>query len=265
MKNKPTESDRHPRRLFLARSLKALAGVAAGVSAIDSPAASRRSSPRARAERTAFGEGAEETNPNAFVMHRMKFASLNPRSHWDSHKQSDDIFLQFVGRETSIPLSSLSWDERVVDIDDSVKIYESPFLFMSSTGKFRFSGGQVKALGEFFKRGGFLYGDECSGSNWSVEFYNAFKQQIPRALPGVEMKPMPKDHAIYRCLYDLPAPAPKPTGKMHPDLGLFHQDRLVSFLTPSDVHCGWGAPGYAPFQDACLKMGGNIVFYSLTH
>jgi hypothetical protein len=179
----------------------------------------------------------------------------------------DEILLDYLRRNTNIKTSKKRWNERVIRVDDYEKIYTNPILFMTSDGNFRFSKKEAETLGEFFKRGGFLYADDCWADNPPHDrFYRVFTEEIKKTLPGHEMKVMPYDHPIYHCFFDFKRGAPWTKGVRHRDMGLFYEGRLVAFLTAGDVHCGWGNRFVAPgMQEECLKFGVNLMVYALTH
>lgn len=207
-------------------------------------------------------------DPNGFTISRLRFFSGHVAENtWDEGPEGDDNVLAYLKRVTNIKVSRLNFKERAVGIDEYDKIHLHPFLLMTDSEDFVLNPKEAEALGEFFRRGGFLYADDCVDSATKGDhFYQAYRREIKKALPGCEMQPVPPDHEIYHCFFDFPGKAPYCSGQHDPDLGLFYQGRMVSFLTSVDVHCGWW---YPPFADArreqSLKMGVNIIIYALTH
>lgn len=210
-----------------------------------------------------------DDDPNALVFSRFQFTTLTSSvaDRWDVMPHFDEILLDYLRRNTNIKTSKKRWNERVIRVDDYEKIYTNPILFMTSDGNFRFSKKEAETLGEFFKRGGFLYADDCWADNPPHDrFYRVFTEEIKKTLPGHEMKVMPYDHPIYHCFFDFKRGAPWTKGVRHRDMGLFYEGRLVAFLTAGDVHCGWGNRFVAPgMQEECLKFGVNLMVYALTH
>ncbi len=79
------------------------------------------------------------------------------------------------------------------------------------------------------------------------------------------MRPVPRDHDIYHCIYDFPkGAAPYLQGEHQPDMGFFYDKRLVAFLTSGDMHCGW-EQGFTDTPELFHQMGANIVIHALTH
>jgi hypothetical protein len=211
----------------------------------------------------------QENDPNALVFSRFQFTTLTSSvsDRWDIKGEFDDILMDYVRQNTNIKITKKRFRERVIRVDDFEKIYTNPILFMTGEGNFRFSQKEAATLGEFFKRGGFLYADDCHATHPPHDrFFRVFLEEIKKTLPGHEMQVMPYDHPIYHCFYDFNRGAPWCKGGRHRDMGLFYEGRLVAFLTSGDVHCGWGNR-YTPagLQEPCLKFGVNLIVYALTH
>ncbi len=253
------------RRSFLKHSITGLAGTLApaGLSFAQAP------------------RGRGEEDPNLFVFPRLKFESLTHKGDlWNAHPDADEKFLNFLKTAINIKLSAKPWHERNIDIrelgrayskpEEKSRIYHTPFLFMTGEGKFLFQPNEAATLGEYFKRGGFLYADDCSSGGTGDYLYQCFIKEIQKALPGHKMEPVPFDHEINHCRFDFPNGAPRCRNrKPHRDMGLFYKGRLVAFLTNGDLHCGWANRFYGSdsqrVADTCYKMGTNIVLYALTH
>lgn len=208
-----------------------------------------------------------QADPNEFIFSRFKYVTLTSvADNWDTHPVGDERLLSYLRESTNVKVSPLSWEQRVVQVDDFSTLYKRPFLFMTGEGEFRFSDAEAEALGEHFRRGGFLYGDDCVAQHQD-HFFQAMMRELPRALPGYQWEPVPPDHEIYHCFFDMPGGrSPHCNGRVHPDQGIFMNGRLVAFLTSGDVHCGWVGRFWTPeLQEQCLKMGINIIVHSLTH
>jgi hypothetical protein len=214
-----------------------------------------------------------DEEPNVLVFARFKFKGHIPTpDEWDTLPSGDDNLLRFVARATNIPLSKKNWRERVVAVDDFEKMRTTPVLFMTGQVDFNFADEEIEAIGEYFKRGGFLYSDDCDAdSPQGLYFYPAFLREMQR-IPGLEVKPLPLDHEIYHCFYDFPSGSPwhiiksyqQSWPQRYPDMGIFLGERMVSFLTANDQHCAWA--GRRPFnQQEAFRMGTNIIVYALTH
>lgn len=207
-------------------------------------------------------------DPDEFIFSRFKYLTLTPGINvWDYAPDSDEIFLEFLRRETNIRVSTLPFYERAVAVDDFVTLYKHPFLFMTGEGEFELSAAEAGALGEHFQRGGFVYADDCIAHKTGDLFFQSCFREFPKALPGCAWEAMPPTHEIYHCHFDISGGRSPYLGRgvNHPDHGLFIKNRMVSLLTSTDVHCAWKGNRWKRFQPDALKLGVNIVMYALTH
>lgn len=220
-------------------------------------------------------------DPDAFVFSRLKFRTINAtQDEWDCGIDKEEALLAFLRNATSIKVSSKEFYARAVSIDDMRKahalpgrdsvVYTRPFLFMTGSGSFEFDKPEAETLGEYLRRGGFWYIDDCiSSPSHHSDFYRIFLREVKKIYPGTEMKPVPKEHPIYHCPFEMEDGAPHVQGESLPDMGLFIEDRMAVFLTSGDLHCGWlwEMTSRSPHPDKaiCRKMGTNIVTYALTH
>lgn len=209
----------------------------------------------------------QQAAPNEFIFSRFKYVTLTTvKDNWDVGPIADENLLALLREVTNVKVSPLTWEQRVVHVDDFETLYRRPFLFMTGGGEFRFSDAEATVLGEHFRRGGFLYADDCLEQKKDF-FFQAMLRELPKALPDCHWEPVPPDHEIYRCFYQIPGGhSPHCNGIFHPDQGMFVNGRLAAFLTSGDVHCGWTGRWYSQeLTEQSLRMGVNIIMYSLTH
>ena len=248
------------RRSFVKLGLQGLAASSAAA------AWGQRPSNMPRYERNPLDEG----DPNTFVFARFKFKGhQRTDDEWDVLPVGDENILRHVAGVTNIKLSKRTWKERVVEIDDFAKLYTTPFLFMTGQVDFHFEPDEAQALAEYFKRGGFIYADDCDADIDRMLFYEAYVREMEKIFPGHNVKPLPYDHDLFHCFYDIPDGSPWYRGEeslkaRYPDAALFYKDRMVTFLTGSDVHCRWALRRRDNHQES-LEMGTNIIVYALTH
>jgi hypothetical protein len=223
----------------------------------------------------------EPDDSDVFVFSRLQYRALAATQDlWDCGVDKEEDLLEFVRTRTNVKLSKKTFYERAISVrdlrdvyarpDSYTSVYTRPFLFMTGSGKFEFNDPETETLGEYLKRGGFWYVDDCiSTPNHTSDFYRIFLREARRIYPGREMEPVPHDHAIYHCAYDVPDGAPWVQGEHLPDMGLFVKNRLVVFLTAVDLHCGWRWEWTNRTKhtdkEICRKMGANIITYALTH
>lgn len=274
MRRHDTRFDMTTRRAFLKRGIQASATLLAasqGAAQAQPRREVRRDEDSAAAPSLRGGRRPlDDEDPNVFVFSRFKFkGKQRTQDEWDTLPSGDDNLLRHIAQATNIKLTKRRWEERVVEIDDFEKLYNTPFLFMTGQVDFTFEVDEAEALREYFKRGGFLYADDCDADVGRLLFYEAFTREIQKVLPGHKMERLPHDHELYHCFYDIPdgsswSPRQRAWEPKYPDSALFVDDRMVCFLTGSDQHCGWAQRRRELYNDA-LKLGTNIVVYALTH
>jgi hypothetical protein len=115
---------------------------------------------------------------------------------WYADPSSLPNFLGEFERRTGIPTASV---EKVIEPGDP-ELSSYPFLYMTGHGNISFSGLELERLRDHLLAGGFLYADDNYGMDES------FRKVVARLLPGRELVPVPLDHPIYSCFYELEGP-----------------------------------------------------------
>lgn len=82
--------------------------------------------------------------------------------------------------------------ERHINADDK-ELFDYPVIFMTGHFSFDLSDAQLKALGDYLRKGGVLVAEACCGKE---AFDTSFRQMVKKALDA-ELKPLPEDHPIY--------------------------------------------------------------------
>jgi len=180
---------------------------------------------------------------------------------WYADPSSLPNFLGEFERRTGIPTASV---EKVIEPGDP-ELSSYPFLYMTGHGNISFSGLELERLRDHLLAGGFLYADDNYGMDES------FRKVVARLLPGRELVPVPLDHPIYSCFYELDGP-PKiheHDGRPPEGLGIFEGERLILFYTyESDVGDGLEDPdvhGDPPEKrELAMRMAVNVFYYALT-
>ena len=194
----------------------------------------------------------------------------SPNNEWDIYPQADEDLLAFVRTNTRIPLSTKSWEEagcRYRGFRENDPL--APFFFMTGHVGFNLTERESNNLLEFFKRGGFIYADDCVPRPGSTLFYQAVKREFGK-IKGIRMERMPANHEIYQCFYEFRdgwAPYIHKPDDPGWDVGFYYGNHIVAFLTAGDIHCGWNDVPDNPkaTMEACDKMAVNIIIYALTH
>ncbi len=195
-----------------------------------------------------------------FTIARLKYQG---GGDWYSNPSSLPNLLEEINERTTIRAAPR---EEVAEISDP-KLFQYPYLYMNGHGNVRFTDDEVKILRSYFAAGGFLHADDNYGMD------SSFRREIKRVFPDSPLIELPFDHTIYNAFYDFPTGLPKiheHDGKPPQGFGIFYENRLVVFYTyECDLGDGWEDPDVhndpPEKREAALKMGINIVMYTLTH
>lgn len=195
-----------------------------------------------------------------FTIARLKYSG---GGDWYSDPSSLPNLLEAINERTTIRAAPR---EENVEITDP-KLFQYPYLYMTGHGKVRFSDEDVKILRNYFAAGGFLHADDNYGMD------STFRREIEKVFPDSPLIELPFDHDIYHSFYEFPNGLPKiheHDGKPPQGFGIFYDDQLVVFYTyESDLGDGWEDPDVhndpPEKREDAIKMGINIIVYSLTH
>ena len=181
---------------------------------------------------------------------------------WYSNPSSLPNLLKYIESNTSI---STYQDEFRIKLTDE-NANEFPFLYMTGHGNIKFTEEEIISLRTILTNNGFLHADDNYGMDAS------FRREIKRVFPNKEFVRLPKNHPIFNSYFTFPNGLPKVhehDGKPPEALGLFEDDRMIVLYTyESDLGDGWEDSSVHknpwPVRESALKMGVNIVVYSLT-
>jgi hypothetical protein len=174
----------------------------------------------------------------------------------------------------------------VVSLTDPL-LFHCPMLFMEDVGTTEYSEQEVRALREFFLKGGFLWVDDY----WGSFAWDNWVQQIGRVLPPGEFPifDIPLDHPIMHTLYDVKdylqvssinfwSRSGGSVSERGPDSAQVHfrgiQDghgRLMVMMTHNtDIADTWEREGESQqyfdlFSPRGYAIGVNVVLYAMTH
>jgi hypothetical protein len=223
--------------------------------------------PIAGAPRRAAGDDAVKTGQ--FIFPRLQFSVYDKTPDiWNVHPIGDANLRKKLAELTNINVSTQPAVVRLDDFDDMVL---HPFVFMTSEGYFRISEQEQKNLREFLERGGFVHADDCVFNAKEDRFARCYRDLINKLFPDNPMRSIPLDHEIFHIYYDFPKGFPHCQGVRWPGsngYGLFEPGtgRIMTLITPGDLHCGWV---WRIFDEKtsldAIKMGINIIIYFLSH
>jgi len=181
---------------------------------------------------------------------------------WYSDPSSIPNLLKYLEANTAISVKHE--DIRVNLIDEDA--HQHPFLYLTGHGNIRLTDNEIISLRSILTNNGFLHADDNYGMDAS------FRRELKRVFPNKELVPLPNDHPIFHSYYSFPNGLPKVhehDGSPPQALALFDNNRMMVLYTyESDLGDGWEDASVHqnpwPIREAALKMGVNIIYYSLT-
>ena len=181
---------------------------------------------------------------------------------WYSDPSSIPNLLTYLEKNT--PVSTVDEDIHIKLTDKDV--YQYPYLYLTGHGNIRLTENEVISLRSILMNNGFLHADDNYGLDAS------FRRELKRVFPNKELVPLPNDHPIFHNYFSFPNGLPKVhehDGEPPQALALFEEDRMIVLYTyESDLGDGWEDASVHedpwPIREAALKMGVNIIYYSLT-
>ncbi|HEY2382890.1 MAG TPA: DUF4159 domain-containing protein [Terriglobia bacterium] len=205
----------------------------------------------------------------------------NPPWHHD-YPLADEFFVGLIHELTGVRVSSKSY--KVVRLD-SDEIFKYPFMYLSEPGFLDLTDKEVKNLGEYIGRGGFIMADDFRQAGYvsNVNELEVLRHYLKLAVPDRELVRLDITHPIFHSFYDIP------DLNMEPPYGNTAADRALgrNFFPQfwgmsdekgnlqlianynNDIGDFWKYldKGEAPLQESTrsIRMGIDYVMYALTH
>ena len=181
---------------------------------------------------------------------------------WYSNPSSLPNLLKYLESNTAI--SVIPTEVRIKLTDENANQF--PFIYMTGHGNIRFTDEEIISLRTILMNNGFLHADDNYGMDIS------FRREMKRVFPNKEFVELPNDHPIFNSFYSFPNGLPKiheHDSKPPQALALFENERMIVLYTyESDLGDGWEDQSVHQdpliIRESALKMGVNIIFYSLT-
>ncbi|MEO5740227.1 MAG: DUF4159 domain-containing protein [Vicinamibacterales bacterium] len=175
-------------------------------------------------------------------------------------------------------------DAVVVRLTDEA-LFKCPYILMEDAGTASFSGDEAQRLGEYLRKGGFLFVSDY----WGAYAREQFDEQIRVALPESEYRivDLPLNHPLWHTLFEMKTIPQMPSIQSwrrtggNTDRGVVdppsargivdEQNRvMVVMLHNTDIPDGWEREGEDPeyffrFSPDAYAVGINIVLYAMTH
>ncbi|MDD5066934.1 MAG: DUF4159 domain-containing protein [bacterium] len=208
----------------------------------------------------AFPVLADIYNEYDFVFAVLKYGG---GGDWYSILPAVKNLVSYVKKNTDLNIAP---DQKTVSItDDDFFLY--PFILVNGHENIRFTQEEAGRLKKYLTNGGFLFCNDDYG------LFDAFKREIKKVFPDRDFVEVPFSHPVYHVKYDFPDGLPKVHEHFQgpsKGLGIFYENRLVVFYAyNSDIGDGWEKEEVyhdsLDKREASLKMGVNIIYYSLMY
>jgi hypothetical protein len=179
-----------------------------------------------------------------------------------SSKCFSDKFLSTAERETNGKYQTRFEPVRLADEN----LFDYPFAIMTGEGTFTLLEKERANLKSYLTRGGFLLASAgCSSQDWD----RAFRGEVHRVFPDLELKKIPMDHMIFRTVFDITQIKLKKSEGTAALEGLVIDDKIVMIYSSEGLNDTSSVEG-------CCCCGGNevqnsqevnvnVITYSVTH
>ncbi len=228
----------------------------------------------------------KDFSQDVFTFVRIAYSSWSGWDKWQT--DYPDAELNFSYRLQQLTSIHTDPDGRIMRLTDP-DLFRYPFIYIIEPGQLVFSDDEVVALRKYLLAGGFLMVDDF----WGQREWDNFHHEIRRVFPDRDPEPIPLEHPIFHCVYDLKErpqiPAigiarPGPGGQIitwergHDTRevhykGLYDDNgRMMAIICHNtDLGDGWEREGedqwyFKEFSEKkAYPLGINIVFYAMTH
>lgn len=200
----------------------------------------------------------EKKSSYTFQIARMKYRG---GGNWYVSPTSLPNLINFCNKNLDMNINP---QEAVVE-PGSPEIFNYPIVHVTGNGNISFSPDEAENLRNYLIGGGFLEVNDSYGMD------SAFRKEIKKVFPELNLVELPFTHPIYHQKYDFPNGLPKiheHDGKRPIGYGLIYNGRLVCFYNyDADLGDGWEDHDVyndpPELHEKALEMGANIVQYVL--
>lgn len=156
---------------------------------------------------------------------------------------------------------------------DSPKLFEHPFLYLSSDGAFpAFSASEVENLRRYLTFGGFLFADANDGSE-GAGFDASVRRELSRVLPQAPLTPLPLTHVVFKSFFLLDLAPGRFLNKTTLEACLLNKRAAVMYSQNDvlgalnrDEGGAWEfepSPGGTRQRELATRLALNIAMYAL--
>jgi hypothetical protein len=199
----------------------------------------------------------------------------NPPWHHD-YPSSDEFIIGLLHELTNITVAPTSY--KIVRLD-SPDVFKYPFVYLSEPGFLSLNDKEIKNLGEYIRRGGFIMADDFRTGAYlrGPEELEVLRHYLKLAVPDRELVKLDISHPIFHSFYDID------TLNMKPPYGADIPSFVPQFWGMSDAHgrlqlianynndigdfWKYLDHGDQPLHDSAraIRLGINYIIYAMTH
>ena len=214
--------------------------------------------------RGGFGVPPNPAYDGRFTFSRIRYAG----NSWNHDYPQADVNMPRIMRElTAIDARD---DATNVFVLTDPAMFGAPVTYLSEPGYWRASDAELRALGEYLLKGGFLIVDDFEADQW-----NNFERNMRRALPEHEPIEIDETHAIFDTFFHVENPyVPHPFVTNRPRfVGWFERNDPGARMMVIANHNGdlaeyweYSGTGFFPVDvtSEAYKLGVNYIIYGLT-
>ena len=196
-------------------------------------------------------------------------AQLEHNGDWDPTPHGLPNLLKFIDTNSTL---NVQFKRETVSLDN-VDVLKQPLLYMTGLRNFGLSDKEKKHLADYLNAGGILFAESAMGSS---SFDESFRKTIAEIMPNNKLEVLKPGHAIFSNVFKLKDVEYSPVIQAaEPDLHEPLLEAVIKDGAPVVIYSrislsnGWEHlpnPYAKAYGDTdALKLGTNILVYSLTH
>jgi hypothetical protein len=184
---------------------------------------------------------------------------------WKVDPSGDLNLVTFIRENTAIHIPQYWF---AADVENLSSVATFPFAFMHGQLPPKLTPTARANLREYLLRGGFLFAEDCVQPDAvGPGFFEKMIEELAHLVPGATLGPLPNEHPVFHCLFDIPGGLPKLQGRATGLWALQLNGRVLALLSPADLHCAWtygDAFAGVGTERAALEVGANIYVFAMT-
>lgn len=203
---------------------------------------------------------------------RVEWARLRTDSrYWSRHAEYDREALDLMRSTTSLNIDRLWYSASATDLEE---LCAYPFIYSDNLAPLLPA--EVRNVGEYLKRGGFVLIDACINKDINPDPERFLRDQV-RVLTtqfrDLQLRELTPEHEIYSIYFKMTEFPPQTRsrnnhnwadGPTQPMYAVYAGDRMVAVISRSGFQCGWALNAGRQTAINCIQMVTNIYVYAMT-